>query len=171
MKDVLYIKGFKANLIRITQICDEDIFVQFLKKGCVIINEVGIQVFEGNRTTDNCYGVVPIPKISCRSARVDVLELWHQRFGHANFKQVAKLSKLEAVVGIPKFGKVEKTICGICQMWKQTKSNHQKLNVSSTSRCLELLHVDLMRSTRTKSLGVKWYIMVIVDDFSRYIWM
>ena len=48
------------------------------------------------------------------SARVDMLELWHHRFGHANFKQVAKVSKLEAVEGLPKFGKVKKTVCGAC---------------------------------------------------------
>ena len=100
-----------------------------------------------------------------------MLELWYQRFGHANFKQVAKVSKLEAVVGLPKFGKVEKTICGACQMGKQTKANHQKVNVISKSRCLELLHVDLMGPTRTESLGGKLYIMVIVDDFLRYTWV
>ena len=71
---------------------------------------------EGKRTIDNCYGVVPTSTISYRSVRVDMLELWYQRFGHANFKQVAKVSRLEAVVGLPKFGKVEKTICGACQI-------------------------------------------------------
>ena len=75
LKDVLYVKGLKANLLRITQIYDEDFLVQFSKKGCVIIDEEGIQVLEGNRTTDNCYGVVPTSKISCRSAHVDMLEL------------------------------------------------------------------------------------------------
>ena len=86
LKDVLYIKGMKENLLSITQICDEDFLVQFSKKGCIIIDEERIQVFEGNRTTDNCYGVVPAAPISCRSARVDMLELWHHRFGNANFK-------------------------------------------------------------------------------------
>ena len=132
LKYFLYIKGLKANLMSITQICDEDFLVQFSKKGCVIINEVGIQVLEGYRTTNNCYEVVPMPNISCRSARVNVLELWHQRLSHANFKQVVKVSKLVAVVGLPKFRKVEKTICGACQMGKQTKANHQKVNVIST---------------------------------------
>ena len=70
MQDVLYIKGLKANLLSITQICDEDFLVQFSKKGCIIINEEGVQVLEGNRTTDNFYGVVPIAPISCKSARV-----------------------------------------------------------------------------------------------------
>ena len=64
------------------------------RRGCIIIDEEGIQVLEGNRTTDNCYGAVPTAPISHKSARVDMLELWHQRFGHANFKQVAKVSNL-----------------------------------------------------------------------------
>ena len=56
-------------------------------------------------------------------------------------------------------------------MGKQTKASHQKGNVIATSRCLELLHVDLMGPTRTESLGGKRYIMVMVDDFSRYTWV
>ena len=84
---------------------------------------------------------------------------------------MAKVSKLEAVVGLPKFGKVEKTICGLHQMGKLTKSSHPKVNVITTSRPLELLHVDLMGPTRTESLGGKRYIMVVVDDFSRYSWV
>ena len=114
LKDALYIKGLKVNLLSITQVCDEDFLIQFSKKGCVIINEVGIQVLEGYRTTDNCYGVVPTPNISCRSTRVDVLELWHQRFGHANFKQLAKVSKVEAVVGLIRtYVELVKNICHI----------------------------------------------------------
>ena len=66
---------------------------------------------------------------------------------------------------------MKKTICGACQMGKQTKANHQKVNVISTSRCLELLHVDLMGPTRMESLEGKQFIMVIVDDFSRYTWV
>ena len=84
---------------------------------------------------------------------------------------MTKVSKLEAVKGLPKFGKVEKTICGACQMGKQTKARHHKVNVIATSHCLELFHVDLMGPTRTESLGGKRYIMVIVDDFSRYTWV
>ena len=36
---VLYIKWLKANLLSITQICDEDFLVQFSKKGCLILSE------------------------------------------------------------------------------------------------------------------------------------
>ena len=56
-------------------------------------------------------------------------------------------------------------------MGKQTKASHHKVNVIATSRCLELFHVDLIGPIRTESLGGKRYIMVIVDDFSRYTWV
>ena len=56
-------------------------------------------------------------------------------------------------------------------MEKQTKANHQKVNVISTSHCLELLHVNLIGPIRTESLGGKRYTMVIVNDFSRYTWV
>ena len=84
---------------------------------------------------------------------------------------MAKVSKLEAVVGLPKFGKIEKNVYGPCQLGKQIKSTHPKVNVVATSRPLELLHVDLMGPTRTESMGEKRYIMVVVDDFSRYSWV
>ena len=88
--------------------------------------------------------VIPKPSISCRSAQVNLLDLWHQCFGHANYKQVAKVSKLEAVVSLPKFGKIEKNVCGPCQLGKKIKSTYPKVNVVATSCHLELLHVDLM---------------------------
>ena len=124
-----YIKGLKVNLLSITQICDEDFLVQFSKKGCLILSEEGVQVLKGLRTTDNCYGVIPKPSISCQSAQVNHLELWHQRFGQANYKQVAKVLKLEAMIGLSKFGKIEKNVCGPCKLSKQTKSTHPKVNV------------------------------------------
>ncbi|XP_030941984.1 uncharacterized protein LOC115967010 [Quercus lobata] len=53
--------------------------------------------------------------------------------------------------------------------------NRRKLSIqalrSTTSRPLELLHLDLIGPTRTESLGGKRYIMVVVDDFTRYTWV
>ena len=50
----------------------------------------------------------------------------------------------------------------------QTKAKHLSTQTSTTSRPLELLHLDLMGPTRIESLGGKRYIMVVVDDFTRY---
>ena len=47
---------------------------------------------------------------------------------------------------------------------KQTKGSFKSKNVVSTSRTLELLHMDLLGPTRTTSLGGKRYALVIVED-------
>jgi hypothetical protein len=38
----------------------------------------------------------------------------------------------------------------------------------TTSKVLELLHVDLMGPMQVESLGGKRYAFVVVDDYSRY---
>ena len=46
----------------------------------------------------------------------------------------------------------------------------QNKNVVSTSKPLELLHIDLFGPSRTTSLGENYYGLVIVDDYSRFTW-
>ena len=91
--------------------------------------------------------------------------------GHASYKQLEKISKCDVVIGLPKFEKIEKCICGPCQMSKQVKSKHPSVTEVQTSRPLELLHIDLLGPTRVQSLGGKRYILVVMDDFTRYTWV
>ena len=49
--------------------------------------------------------------------------------------------------------------------------SHKSKNVISTKRPLELLHLDLFGPTRTQSIGGSRFDLVVVDDFSRYIWV
>ena len=51
------------------------------------------------------------------------------------------------------------------------KAKHLGTQTSAISRPLEVLHLDLMGPIRIKSLGGKRYIMVVVDDFTRYTWV
>ncbi|KAK1642921.1 hypothetical protein QYE76_060726 [Lolium multiflorum] len=48
---------------------------------------------------------------------------------------------------------------------------HKAKTTISTTRCLELLHVDLFGPPSHESLGGKKYCLVIVDDYSRYCWV
>ena len=56
-------------------------------------------------------------------------------------------------------------------MGKQTKSSFTLKNTISTSRPLELLHLDLFGPSRNASLGGMFYAFVIVDDYSRFTWV
>jgi hypothetical protein len=74
----------------------------------------------------------------------------------------------DIVKDLPKMEKTGKGICGSCQLGKQIRAAHKKTLGIQTSRNLELLHMDPMGPTKTASLGGNRYILVIVDDFSRY---
>ena len=90
---------------------------------------------------------------------------------HASYKYLSIVSKHELVLGIPKLSKMSNVVCGPCQLGKQTKAKHPSTQILATSRPLELLHLDLMSLTRSESFGGKRYIMVVVDDFTRYTWV
>jgi len=54
-----------------------------------------------------------------------------------------RLTSKELVVGLPKLKFERDRLCETCQKGKQIKSSFKELNVVSTSRPLELLHMDL----------------------------
>jgi len=169
----LYVMGLKENLLSIIQLCVDDLVVQFSKKECNIFNSNGKWLMGGERTSDNCYGIPNLSsdsQIICNKATIDESELWHQRLGHLNFTNMFKIASKEAVKDLPKMKDTRKGVCGPCQLGKQTCTTHKKRSGIGTFRNLELLHMDLMGPTRTSSIGGMKYILVIVDDYSRYTW-
>ncbi|GKE78586.1 hypothetical protein Tco_1544706 [Tanacetum coccineum] len=50
---------------------------------------------------------------------------------------------------------------------KQAHASHKAKNVVSTTRCLELLHMDLFGPSAIQSYRGNLYTLVIVDDYSR----
>ena len=168
LNNVLYVKGLKANLISISQLCDDNHIVHFSQKDCKVLNPEGECILQGDRSVDNCYCITPKSTIVCNSAKLDKTELWHQRLGHMNSIDLSKLAKKDLVRGLPSLRKTSTHVCGTCQKGKQIRSPHKKSQYSASSRILELIHMDLMGPMRTESIGGKKYILVMVDDFSRF---
>ena len=50
------------------------------------------------------------------------------------------------------------------------KASHRPKPEQGSKRSLSLLHMDLCGPMRVSSLGSKKYVLVIVDDFSRFTW-
>jgi transposase InsO family protein len=50
-------------------------------------------------------------------------------------------------------------------------ASHPPLASVMTERPCELFHMDLVGLARVCSAGGEWYILVIVDDYSRYDWV
>jgi len=101
-------------------------------------------------------------------SKEEEIKLWHQRLGHLHLKGMKKALSSEAIRGLPDLKIVEGSICGECQIGKQTRMSHPRLEHQATSKVLELLHMDLMGPMQVKSIGGKMYVLVVVDDFSRF---
>ncbi|WJX25125.1 hypothetical protein P8452_14197 [Trifolium repens] len=174
LENVLLVKGLTAYLISISQLCDQGMKVNFTKSECLVNNEEGQLVLRGTRSKDNCYLWMPQEEAltsTCLVTTEDEVQLWHQKLGHLNLKGMKKVISLEAIRGIPKLRIVEGKVCGECQIGKQIRMSHPMLEHQTTSKVLELLHMDLMGPMQVESLGGKRYALVVVDDYSRYTWV
>ncbi|GKE49311.1 integrase, catalytic region, zinc finger, CCHC-type containing protein [Tanacetum coccineum] len=140
---VYYVEGLGHNLFFIGQFCDADLEVAFRKNTCFIWNLEGVDLLLGSRDT-NLYTVSldDMLKTSpiCLLSKASKTK---SRFWHH------RLSHLN-------FG-------------KSKKSSHQPKTKDTKQEKLYLLHMDLCGPMRVESINGKKYILVIVDDYSRFI--
>ncbi|GJZ93365.1 retrovirus-related pol polyprotein from transposon TNT 1-94 [Tanacetum coccineum] len=66
----------------------------------------------------------------------------HRKLGHANMRLIQSLASKELVRNLPKI-KFDQHFCDACKIGKQAHTSHKAKNMVSTTRCLELLHMDL----------------------------
>ena len=81
------------------------------------------------------------------------------------------LLKGNHIIGLTNVSFEKDRVCSACIAGKQHQSKHPPKNIASTSRPLELPHVDLFGPPSWDSLGGKKYGFVIVDDYSHYTWV
>ena len=63
--------------------------------------------------------------------------------GHINMYHLNHLVRKDLVIGLPKLKFEKNKLCEACQKGKQVKNSFQSKNFVSTSKPLELLHIDL----------------------------
>ncbi|GKA42967.1 retrovirus-related pol polyprotein from transposon TNT 1-94, partial [Tanacetum coccineum] len=97
--------------------------------------------------------------------------LWHRRLSHLNFGTINDLTKLDLVDGLPKFKYGKDHLCSACETRKSKKASHPPKLIPSDYSKLELLHMYLCGLIRVASVNGKKYILVTVDDFSRFTWV
>lgn len=100
LDNVLLVQGLRANLISISQLCDQNQNFYFNKYQCSVLHNVNQIVMESTRSSDNCQ--ILTYNVTCDMTNAEESKLWHQRLGHMNYRDMDKLIKLEVVRGMPK---------------------------------------------------------------------
>nr|GEZ43959.1 retrovirus-related Pol polyprotein from transposon TNT 1-94 [Tanacetum cinerariifolium] len=65
----------------------------------------------------------------------------------------------------------EDHLCSACAMGKSKKKSHKPKSKDTNQEKLYLLHMDLCGPMHVQSVNGKKYILVIVDDYSRFTWV
>ena len=94
--------------------------------------------------------------------------LWLRRLNHSNFGTINELTRKDLVRGMPRLKYEKDHLCSACQLGKSKKQTHKSKIVNTNMDVLHTLHMDLCGPMRLQSIFGKRYVLVIVDDYSRF---
>lgn len=173
IKNVLLVSNLTFELLSVSQLCDNNLNVLFSSTSCKIMDKNNQVVLKGKRE-GNIYVLNMDDMLSsntkCLVSHESDPNLWHRRLGHIGISTLEKLHAKSLVKGLPKLNLDDFQLCESCIKGKHVRESLKPKTEVTTSRILELLHIDLFGPCRTRSLGGSYYVCVIVDDFSRYTW-
>lgn len=173
--DVLYVPGLAKNLLSIGSFADRGMVACFDENKCILYSKNHKQIVaEGTRNHNN-----GLYRLSARNlditagivhADINTVRLWHYRLGHIGFDRLHDLSAKNMVTGIPSIP-THREVCTGCQLGKQSRQSFPRQSEHRATRPLELIHIDLCGPLPIASASGSRYIFVIIDDYSRYIWV
>ncbi|GJX52129.1 retrovirus-related pol polyprotein from transposon TNT 1-94 [Tanacetum coccineum] len=144
-----FLEGLGHNLFYVGQFFDADLEVAFRKNTCFVRNLEGVDLLSGSKDI-NLYTIslddILKSTLICLLSKASKTKswLWHRRLSHLNFA---------------------------CALGKSKKSSHKPKTEDTNHEKLYLLHMDFCGPMRVASINSKRYILVIVDDYSRFTWV
>ncbi|GKE49367.1 retrovirus-related pol polyprotein from transposon TNT 1-94, partial [Tanacetum coccineum] len=150
--------------------------VAFRKHTCFVRNLEGIDLLSGSRG-NNQYSLsirdmmTSSPICLLSKATKTKSWLWHRRLSHLNFGSINHLARHGLVHGLPILEFEKDHLCSACALGKSKKQSHKPKSKDTNQEKLYLLHMDLCGPMRVAIVNGKRYILVIVDDYTRFTWV
>jgi transposase InsO family protein len=88
-----------------------------------------------------------------------------------SFDLLCQLRGLGLLRGFPLLKFESDLVCAPCRHGKMIAASHSPVNTVMTEHPGPILHMDTVGPSRVHSMGGKWYVLVIIDDYSRYSWV
>nr|GEW29727.1 retrovirus-related Pol polyprotein from transposon TNT 1-94 [Tanacetum cinerariifolium] len=173
---VYYVEGLGHNLFSVKQFCYSDLEVAFRKHSCYIRDTDGVELIKGSRRS-NLYTISvedmmkSSPMCLLSKASKNKSWLWHRRLNHLNFGTINDLARKDLVRGLPRLKFEKDHPYSACQLGKSQKHTHKPKTENTNLEVLNTLHKDLCGPMRVQTINRKKYILVIVDDYSRFVWV
>ena len=84
LENVMLVEGLRANLLSVSQICDQGYIVNFDSENCYVVNDQNETILQGSRSSDNCYIIITC--VTCNIVVDNSTHLWHEKLRHIYFK-------------------------------------------------------------------------------------
>jgi transposase InsO family protein len=97
--------------------------------------------------------------------------LWHRRLAYVGMRNLHKLQKEGHILGLMNVIFEKDRSYEACQAGKQVRAQHHAKNIMTTTRPLEMLHMDLFGPIAYISICGNKYGPIIIDNYSRFTWM
>ncbi|GJU14460.1 retrovirus-related pol polyprotein from transposon TNT 1-94 [Tanacetum coccineum] len=173
---VYYVEGLGHNLFSVGQFCDSDLEVAFRKHSCYVRDTDDVELIKGSHGS-NLYTI--LIEDMMKSSSICLLSkdsknkswLWHRRLNHLNFSTINDLARKDLVRGLPRLKFEKDHLCSACQLGKSKKQTHKPKTENTNLEVLNTLHMDLCGPMRVQTINGKKYILVIVEDYSRFTWV
>lgn len=169
LKNVLCVPDINVNLLSVAKIADYGYNMKFDKHGAIIYKNGEKIKMEAVREGNTYYVKSSIINNEAAAAMKD-LDVWHQKLGHANKRMIEDTKKKDLVIGLEEERSLKKQ-CEPCLEGKMSHKTHPRLEERKTKNIMDLWHVDLIRPIKPALCGGKRYIFIIIDDYSRVIFV
>ncbi|GJZ70250.1 retrovirus-related pol polyprotein from transposon TNT 1-94, partial [Tanacetum coccineum] len=173
---VYYMEGLEHTLFSVRQFCDSNLKVSFRQHTCFIHNLEGVDLLTGSRG-NNLYTLSLIDMMAssliCLLSKATQTKswLWHRRLSRLNFGAINHLARHGLVLGLPKLKFEKDHLCSTFAMGKSKKKPYKPKSEDTNQEKLYLMHMDLCGPVHVASVNKKMYILIIVDDYSRFTWV
>jgi hypothetical protein len=171
LNDVALVDRLRYNLLSASQLCDADLSVLFRKSDSHTLDSSDKHICDISRIGNIFQADFSSAQSSLRCLiSQSSSELWklHGRLGHLSFDLLCQLSGLSLLRGLYLLKFESDLICAPRRHGKMITVSHSLVNIMITEHHGQLLYMDIASHSRVRSMGGKWYVLVIVDDYSRY---
>jgi hypothetical protein len=172
LTSVYFIPKLKSNIVSLGQL-EERGYKIVIENGFCNLYDVYRCLLDRAPGVKNCLYLLKMQlatPVCLVPMKEDKAWLWHGRYGHLNFRALRDLSSKKIVEGMLVIDRVEE-FCDGCALGKHHR--HAFLNIANyrAEKPLDLVHIDLCGQIRPSTPGGKNYFLLVVDDFSRYMWL
>jgi hypothetical protein len=172
---VLLIESLDYNLLFVPQFCEMGYIYLFTNKGVTIFRRSdGSFAFKGVLRGKLYLVDIVLEELELDKsliAKRNMGWLWYRRLAHVGLRNLHKLQKEGHILGLTNIVLEKDRPCGACQPGKQVGAPHHAKNIMTSTKPLEMLHMDVFGPIAYISISSNKYGLVIIDDYSHFTWV